>query len=85
MIAIRTGNEIRISVKDQGPGILPENQQHIFSQFYRVKEQERKTSGLGLGLYISKDIIDRHGGRIWVESTPGHGATFTFSLPAFTN
>ncbi|UOE49180.1 PAS domain S-box protein [Mucilaginibacter sp. SMC90] len=85
MIAIRTGNEVRISVKDQGPGILPENQQHIFSQFYRVKEQERKTSGLGLGLYISKDIIDRHGGRIWVESTPGHGATFTFSLPAFTN
>ncbi|MEZ2336939.1 PAS domain S-box protein [Mucilaginibacter sp. RCC_168] len=83
--AIRIGNEVHISVKDQGPGISIENQQQIFSQFYRVKEHERNTSGLGLGLYISKDIIDRHGGRIWVESTQGHGATFTFALPAFTN
>jgi PAS domain S-box-containing protein len=85
LTATKTADEVIVYVKDNGPGILPENQQQIFSQFYRVKEQEHKTSGLGLGLYISKDIIERHGGRIWVESTPGQGATFAFSLPAFTN
>lgn len=83
--ASRTKDEVVVYVKDKGPGILPENQQQIFGQFYRVKEQERKISGLGLGLYISKDIIDRHGGKIWVESTPGEGSTFAFSLPLFKN
>jgi len=69
------------SVKDFGPGINEENQRHIFSQFYQAKENKDGSSGLGLGLFISKDIIERHGGQIWVESSPGNGATFNFSLP----
>lgn len=73
--------EILTSVKDFGPGISEENQRHIFSQFYQAKESKDGSAGLGLGLFISKDIIERHGGRIWVESEPGNGATFKFSLP----
>ncbi|SDG51476.1 PAS domain S-box-containing protein [Pedobacter terrae] len=69
------------SVKDFGPGITKENQRHIFSQFYQAKENKDGSSGLGLGLFISKDIIERHGGQIWVESEPGNGATFNFTLP----
>jgi len=69
------------SIKDFGPGISEENQRHIFSQFYQAKDNKDGSSGLGLGLFISKDIIERHGGQIWVESEPGKGATFNFSLP----
>ncbi|QXU42700.1 PAS domain S-box protein [Pedobacter sp. D749] len=74
-------NVVLTSVKDFGPGISEENQRHIFSQFYQAKENKDGSSGLGLGLFISKDIIERHGGQIWVESEPGKGATFNFSLP----
>jgi len=73
------------SIKDFGPGISEENQRHIFSQFYQAKENKDGSSGLGLGLFISKDIIERHGGQIWVESVPGKGATFNFSLPLTQN
>jgi PAS domain S-box-containing protein len=69
------------SIKDFGPGISEENQRHIFSQFYQARDNKDGSSGLGLGLFISKDIIERHGGEIWVESEPGKGATFNFSLP----
>ncbi|MFF5380090.1 PAS domain S-box protein [Pedobacter suwonensis] len=72
---------VHTSVKDFGPGISEENQRHIFGQFYQAKENRDSSSGLGLGLFISKDIIERHGGQIWVESKPGNGATFNFSLP----
>jgi PAS domain S-box-containing protein len=72
---------VLISIKDFGPGIDEENQRHIFSQFYQAKENKDGSSGLGLGLFISKDIIERHGGQIWVESEPGNGATFNFTLP----
>ncbi|MGQ7855042.1 PAS domain S-box protein [Pedobacter sp. WC2501] len=74
-------NVVLTSVKDFGPGISEENQRHIFSQFYQAKENKDGSSGLGLGLFISKDIVERHGGLIWVESKPGKGATFNFSLP----
>jgi len=74
-------NVVLTSIKDFGPGISEENQRHIFSQFYQAKENKDGSSGLGLGLFISKDIIERHGGQIWVESEPGKGATFNFSLP----
>ncbi|RQO74659.1 hybrid sensor histidine kinase/response regulator [Pedobacter sp. KBW06] len=72
---------LQLSVQDFGPGIdLPE-QEHIFSRFYQIKKPNGNASGLGIGLYISKEIIDRHQGKIWVESSPGNGSTFSFQLP----
>lgn len=74
------GNEIAVSVKDYGLGISKENLQNIFSRFYWADNVHR-ISGLGLGLYVSKEIIERHGGRIWIESDPGEGSVFTFTVP----
>lgn len=74
-------HHLELSVQDFGPGIdLPE-QEHIFSRFYQIKKPNGNASGLGIGLYISKEIIDRHQGQIWVESSLGKGATFSFKLP----
>jgi light-regulated signal transduction histidine kinase (bacteriophytochrome) len=65
-----------------GVGIPQEHQSKIFERYYRVyDEQDRKFPGLGIGLYITSEIIQRHGGNIWVESTTGEGSTFSFSLP----
>ncbi|MEW6055342.1 MAG: HAMP domain-containing sensor histidine kinase [Bdellovibrionota bacterium] len=69
-----------LSVQDQGVGILPEDQVRIFERFERVAS-ENKVSGLGLGLYIVRQIVEMHGGRIWVESTLGRGSTFKVELP----
>lgn len=77
----RGQDQILVSVKDEGTGIDEESQQHIFSRFYRVQTAVKKIPGLGLGLYICKEIIERHEGRIWVESREGQGSLFTFSLP----
>jgi len=74
------GKELRISVSDTGIGILPEELPHIFEKFYRGRAEE-EVSGSGLGLSIAKQIVEAHGGKIWVESTPGQGSTFTFTLP----
>lgn len=75
-------NQVIISVSDEGVGISEADQQHIFDQFYRVDNAlTRRTQGSGLGLYLTKAIIQAHGGRIWVQSTPGQGTTFSFSLP----
>ena len=72
--------EVQFSVKDRGPGIAPADQAHLFELLYRGQNAGVE-SGLGLGLAIVKRIIDAHGGRIWVESSPGHGAIFHFVLP----
>ena len=73
---------VMISVTDQGRGIPPEHLDHVFDKFYRAGDDlVRKTNGVGLGLYICKSIVERHGGRIWVESTPGEGSTFKLTLP----
>lgn len=73
---------VTICVKDFGLGISPEKKEKVFEQFYRVSGDEQITfPGLGLGLYISNEIIKRQGGRIWVESSLGEGSTFCFSLP----
>ena len=73
---------IRISVKDEGVGIPEENQEKIFDKFYQVDMSDtRRARGLGLGLAISKAIIDAHGGSIWVDSKPEKGSTFYFTVP----
>jgi PAS domain S-box-containing protein len=71
-------NEILVQITDTGIGIPANHLPYIFDAFYRVSRDSR---GSGLGLTISKTIIDAHGGKIWVESTPGKGSTFSFTLP----
>jgi len=78
--ARRQGEEIVIAVSDQGSGIAPEDLPHLFERFFRAGG-ERKSEGIGLGLYISKLLVEAHGGRIWAESEVGTGSTFFFTLP----
>jgi two-component system phosphate regulon sensor histidine kinase PhoR len=73
-------SEVHVSVQDTGPGIAPEDLPRVFERFYKA-DRSRATAGSGLGLAIAKHIVQAHGGRIWAESTPGQGATFTFALP----
>jgi signal transduction histidine kinase len=76
------GNSVVVSVSDPGLGIAPEKLDSVFGLFYQAEDPvSRRTGGMGLGLYISKEIVTRHGGRIWVESRLGEGSTFSFSLP----
>lgn len=75
----RDGDMVRISVTDTGPGIKPEVLQHLFDPYWSGPDHAKY--GAGLGLYIVRGIIERHGGRVWVESELGHGATFFFTLP----
>jgi signal transduction histidine kinase len=69
----------RISVHDRGPGLPPEMAERVFEKF--VRGRGSTVSGTGLGLYIARQILEAHGGRIWVDSPPGEGATFTIELP----
>lgn len=74
-------NELLISVKDQGPGIGTDECDRVFDKFYRsTRLPASANAGTGMGLAIARGIIDAHGGRIWVDSEPGHGAVFTFAL-----
>jgi len=73
--------QVRISVSDQGEGIPPDQRTKVFGKFYRRAQQAGSPSGTGLGLYISKGLVEAHGGRIWVEERDGGGARFTFTLP----
>ncbi len=74
-----SGTEVQVRIADEGPGIAPEEQRHVFERFWKSRASGQ---GTGLGLSIAKGIVEAHGGRIWVESTPGQGATFAFTLPA---
>jgi signal transduction histidine kinase len=74
-------NEIIISFTDYGIGIAADNIEKIFNRFYRVDESAMKFSGFGIGLYVSREIVKQHGGKMWVESVVGEGSTFYFSLP----
>ena len=77
-----SGDNLVFTVRDQGPGISLENQARLFKQFSRLADaQTRGIPGSGLGLYISKRIVEAHGGQIWVDSEPGSGAAFSYSLP----
>lgn len=76
------GNTLTVYVQDFGMGMDQETQSKIFQRFYRGNEEDKTTfPGLGIGLYISQEIIRRQGGRMWVESEKGKGSTFCFSLP----
>jgi signal transduction histidine kinase len=74
---------VTVSVADTGVGIPPEKHSDIFRDFTQVdSSRTRRFEGAGLGLSITKKLVELHGGRIWVESRPGHGSTFSFTLPA---
>jgi signal transduction histidine kinase len=73
------GSEVRFSVADTGTGIAVDHLESIFERFWQVAEGDRR--GLGLGLFISRCIVEEHGGRIWAESELGKGSTFFFTLP----
>ena len=78
---------VRVSVRDEGPGLAPEDIKRIWNRFYRVKgitSISGAGGGLGLGLHISRGIIERHKGAIGVDSIPGSGSTFWFTLPTLS-
>ncbi len=80
-----TGDEIEVCVEDRGLGIAPEDAANLFQKFQRiVSPATRDIGGTGLGLYIVKGLIEAHGGHVWVESAPGEGSTFGFTLPVAT-
>jgi len=80
--ARQEGAELLVSVKDSGIGIAPDDQPKVFEKFKQVGDTlTDKPKGTGLGLPICKEIVEYHGGRVWVESEPGHGSTFSFTLP----
>jgi signal transduction histidine kinase len=79
--ARRRANKVLFTVADTGPGITPEEQTIIFEPFIQTESGIRHAGGTGLGLPISKSLVEAHGGRIWVESTPGVGSKFYVSLP----
>ena len=84
-VAVRTRRAtdgVQVDVVDQGPGLSREEKSLVFERFYRGdKTRSRATGGAGLGLAIVKQLVEAHGGRAWVESTEGQGATFSFTLP----
>jgi signal transduction histidine kinase len=78
-LTVRTGvvdDEVHVSVADRGPGLSADALQRVFQPFFTTKSH-----GMGLGLSISRSIIDAHGGRLWAVNQPGGGAVFQFSLP----
>jgi signal transduction histidine kinase len=78
----RVNGEVRVSVADTGPGIASEDCERIFEEFQQTEAGIEQREGTGLGLALSKRLVELHGGRIWVESEPGKGSTFVFTLPA---
>ncbi len=77
----RVDGEVHISVTDTGPGIAPDDQERIFEEFQQTEVGVEQREGTGLGLALSKRLVELHGGRIWVESELGHGSRFVFTLP----
>ena len=73
--------EIVVEIRDSGIGIAPEEQPRLFKPYSRLNADRQRHPGLGLGLSLAKQVVELHGGNIWVESEPGKGSTFSFSLP----
>lgn len=82
--ARRDGNEAVISVADEGSGVAHDEQERIFDRFYQ-SQNGNQARGTGIGLTIAQRFTEQHGGRIWVESEPDHGATFSFTMPVATD
>jgi signal transduction histidine kinase len=80
--AVQVNGEVRVSVADRGPGIAPEDHERIFEEFRQTDAGVAQGEGTGLGLALSKRLVELHGGRIWVDSELGQGSTFVFTLPA---
>jgi signal transduction histidine kinase len=80
--AARVNGEVRVSVADTGPGLAPEDHKRIFEEFQQTDAGVAHGEGTGLGLALSKRLVELHGGRIWVDSELGKGSTFVFTLPA---
>jgi signal transduction histidine kinase len=78
----RVDGKVQVSVADTGPGIVAEDRERIFEEFHQTDVGVQQGEGTGLGLALSKSLVELHGGRIWVESEPGHGSRFVFTLPA---
>jgi signal transduction histidine kinase len=74
--------EMRFAVRDTGPGIPPSQLEAVFERFVQLRRNDRR--GVGLGLYISRAIVQGHGGRIWAENNPDGGSTFSFTIPITT-
>lgn len=72
---------LNIEVRDEGIGITPEEQSRLFQPYHRVEQDRQKFPGIGLGLAVSKQIVEAHGGKIRVESQLGRGSTFSLSIP----
>jgi signal transduction histidine kinase len=77
----RVDGEVHVSVTDTGPGIVAEERERIFEEFHQTDVGVQQREGTGLGLALSKRLVELHGGRIWVESEHGHGSCFVFTLP----
>ena len=78
----RVNGEVRVSVTDTGPGVALEDQERIFEEFQQAESGLEQREGTGLGLALSKRLVELHGGRLWLESELGNGSTFVFTLPA---
>ena len=83
LVSVENDTEfVQVNVRDQGIGMSPREMSQLFEKFYRVDRDEvRRAGGTGLGLYITRRLVEMHGGRIWAESWPGAGAVFSFTLP----
>lgn len=82
IVTVKEKNEELIfSVRDHGIGISPENLENVFKRYFRVEDRAMRFQGMGIGLFISKEIINKHNGKMWVESEIGVGSTFYFSIP----
>jgi signal transduction histidine kinase len=73
--------EVKISVKDSGIGIRKESLEKVFERYYREEQRAVHFQGLGIGLFISSEIVKQHHGKIWADSEPGKGSTFYFTIP----
>src|SRR5437868_6377121 len=79
MRSVADGNHVAIHVTDTGPGIAAADMEHLFDNFWQARRNDHR--GVGLGLAIAKGVVEAHGGKIWCESAPGQGSTFSFTLP----